>query len=121
MHIHVVFVFAHARVENEITSLWCADAIFLHTINQLFSNISVPNQSKCVPITSSQAHHAEKMHVDPLARRNASFAPSSDVWKYITELGISKVGVLAACQLSKVGQISGIVGENNFKMQNLQN
>ena len=60
---------------------------------QLLSNIFIPNQSKCVPITSSQAHHAEKMHVDPLARRNASFAPSSDVWKYITELGISKVGV----------------------------
>ena len=31
------------------------------------------------------------MKVDPLARKNASYAPSSDVWKFITELGISKV------------------------------
>ncbi|EDO36547.1 predicted protein [Nematostella vectensis] len=34
---------------------------------------------------------AEKLHADPVARRNASYAPAEDVWKYITQLGISKV------------------------------
>lgn len=31
------------------------------------------------------------MNVDPLAKRNASFASCHDVCKYISELGISKV------------------------------
>ena len=39
----------------------------------------------------TQAEQAGRMKVDPLARKNASYAPSSDVWKFITELGISKV------------------------------
>ena len=33
------------------------------------------------------------MNVDPLAKRNASYSSCQDVWKYISELGISKVNI----------------------------
>ena len=34
------------------------------------------------------------MNVDPLAKRNASYSSCYDVWKYISELGISKVNFI---------------------------
>lgn len=37
------------------------------------------------------------MNVDPLAKRNASYSSCHDVWKYISELGISKVNILCYC------------------------
>ena len=38
-----------------------------------------------------QALQADKMMLDPLARRNTSYVTANDVCKYISELGISKV------------------------------
>ncbi|KAJ8309487.1 hypothetical protein KUTeg_014361 [Tegillarca granosa] len=38
-----------------------------------------------------EATLARETKVDPVAQRNGSFTPLSDVWKYISELGISKV------------------------------
>ena len=33
------------------------------------------------------------MKVDPLLKRHRSYASSNEVWKYIAELGISKVSI----------------------------
>lgn len=38
-----------------------------------------------------QFHQAEKLHDDPVARKNSSYSTSDDVWNYISKLGISKV------------------------------
>ena len=38
-----------------------------------------------------QAAQAQEMKVDPLLKRNRSYASSHEVWKFIAELGISKV------------------------------
>jgi hypothetical protein len=44
-----------------------------------------------VYICTQQAMIARDTKSDPIAQRNASFTPLHDVWKFISELGISKV------------------------------
>ena len=41
-----------------------------------------------------QAENARETKVDPISQRNSSFASSQDVWKFISELGISKVNIM---------------------------
>lgn len=52
--------------------------------------VEVLNQ-QCYKYLEQKASLADRMNVDPLAKRNASFASCHDVCKYISELGISKV------------------------------
>lgn len=52
--------------------------------------VEVLNQ-QCFKFLSERAANARETLSAPLMQRNASFAPSTDVWKYISELGISKV------------------------------
>jgi len=52
--------------------------------------VEVLNQ-QCYKYLEQKAEQAEKMNLDPLAKRNASYSSCYDVWKYISELGISKV------------------------------
>ena len=40
-----------------------------------------------------QAQSAKESKAEPMMQRNAAFASVSEVWKYITELGISKVNM----------------------------
>ncbi|XP_048735936.1 DNA-directed RNA polymerase III subunit RPC6-like [Ostrea edulis] len=56
--------------------------------------VEVLNQ-QCFKYLEQKAAAARKSQTDPVAERNASFTALEDVWKYISELGISKV------QLSK--------------------
>ncbi|XP_078315698.1 DNA-directed RNA polymerase III subunit RPC6-like [Crassostrea virginica] len=56
--------------------------------------VEVLNQ-QCFKYLEQRAAAAREAKSDPIAQRNASFTPLDDVWKYISELGISKV------QLSK--------------------
>ncbi|KAK3748735.1 hypothetical protein QZH41_015673, partial [Actinostola sp. cb2023] len=46
---------------------------------------------QCFKFLEQKFHQAEKLHDDPVARKNASYTSSDDVWKYISKLGISKV------------------------------
>ena len=46
---------------------------------------------QCFKFLEQKAAVARETIPDPMGQRNGSFAPSTDVWKYITELGISKV------------------------------
>lgn len=52
--------------------------------------VEVLNQ-QCYKFLQQKTALAEKMNVDPLAKRNASYSSSQDVSKYISQLGISKV------------------------------
>ncbi|XP_068683022.1 DNA-directed RNA polymerase III subunit RPC6-like [Montipora capricornis] len=52
--------------------------------------VEVLNQ-QCYKYLEQKAALAERMNVDPLAKRNASYSSCQDVCKYISELGISKV------------------------------
>ncbi|KAK2160255.1 hypothetical protein LSH36_137g04034 [Paralvinella palmiformis] len=52
--------------------------------------VEVLNQ-QCYKYLEQRGASAQEIKSDPIAQRNAAFTPSSDVWKYITELGISKV------------------------------
>ncbi|XP_020618954.1 DNA-directed RNA polymerase III subunit RPC6-like [Orbicella faveolata] len=52
--------------------------------------VEVLNQ-QCYKYLEQKADQADRMNVDPLAKRNASYSSCNDVWKYISELGISKV------------------------------
>lgn len=52
--------------------------------------VEVLNQ-QCHKYLEQRALQTEQMNVDPLAKRNASYSSCYDVWKYISELGISKV------------------------------
>jgi len=52
--------------------------------------VEVLNQ-QCYKYLEQKAEQADKMNLDPLAKRNASYSSCYDVWKYISELGISKV------------------------------
>lgn len=52
--------------------------------------VEVLNQ-QCFKYLEQKATLARETKVDPVAQRNGSFTPLSDVWKYISELGISKV------------------------------
>ncbi|KAK3093269.1 hypothetical protein FSP39_013476 [Pinctada imbricata] len=56
--------------------------------------VEVLNQ-QCLKYLEQKATISRDSKSDPIAQRNGSFAPLEDVWKYISELGISKV------QLSK--------------------
>lgn len=40
-----------------------------------------------------QAEAARESKQNPMIQRNSSFASSHEVWKYICELGISKVSI----------------------------
>jgi len=58
-------------------------------------------ESEFVDILNQQCHkfllqkyaQAQEMKIDPLLKRNRSFASSHEVWKYIADLGISKVSL----------------------------
>ncbi|KAL5008625.1 hypothetical protein ScPMuIL_014206 [Solemya velum] len=52
--------------------------------------VEVLNQ-QCSKYLQQKAMAAVETTVDPIAQRNSSYAPSSEVWKFISELGISKV------------------------------
>ncbi|XP_060068426.1 DNA-directed RNA polymerase III subunit RPC6-like [Ylistrum balloti] len=52
--------------------------------------VEVLNQ-QCFKYLEQKAAIARENQVDPIAQRNAAFTSLSDVWKYISELGISKV------------------------------
>ena len=52
--------------------------------------VEVLNQ-QCFKFLNERAANARETLSAPLMQRNASFSPSTDVWKYISELGISKV------------------------------
>ena len=54
--------------------------------------VDVLNQ-QCFNFLEQRAAGARESLVDPMGQRNASFVSSKDLWKYITELGISKVGL----------------------------
>lgn len=43
------------------------------------------------PVVCIQAEVARDSKQSPMVQRNSSFATSHEVWKYISELGISKV------------------------------
>lgn len=43
------------------------------------------------PVVCIQAEAARDSKQSPMVQRNSSFATSHEVWKYISELGISKV------------------------------
>lgn len=52
--------------------------------------VEVLNQ-QCYKFLEQRAAIARETKTDPIAQRNASFTPLHDVWKFISELGISKV------------------------------
>lgn len=52
--------------------------------------VDVLNQ-QCFKFLEQKAASAQESKSDPISQRNAAFTPSSDVWRFITELGISKV------------------------------
>ncbi|CAI9725220.1 DNA-directed RNA polymerase III subunit RPC6-like [Octopus vulgaris] len=52
--------------------------------------VEVLNQ-QCFKYLNEKAANARETLSTPIMQRNASFASSTDVWKYISELGISKV------------------------------
>lgn len=62
--------------------------------NGLFTNYLSFISLLKISIFSLQALQVEQMNVDPLAKRNASYSSCYDVWKYISELGISKVNFI---------------------------
>ncbi|XP_063426527.1 DNA-directed RNA polymerase III subunit RPC6-like [Mytilus trossulus] len=52
--------------------------------------VEVLNQ-QCFKFLEQKAAIARDTKNDPMAQRNASFTPLQDIWKFISELGISKV------------------------------
>lgn len=44
-----------------------------------------------LPVSCVEAEAARDSKQSPMVQRNSSFATSHEVWKYICELGISKV------------------------------
>lgn len=52
--------------------------------------VEVLNQ-QCFKFLQSKAEMAKESKQSPMVQRNSSFASSHEVWKYISELGISKV------------------------------
>lgn len=52
--------------------------------------VDILNQ-QCFKFLNQKYEQAQEMKVDPLLKRNRSYASSHEVWKYIAELGISKV------------------------------
>lgn len=52
--------------------------------------VEVLNQ-QCYKFLVQKAEDARETKVDPISQRNGSYASSNDVWKFISELGISKV------------------------------
>jgi len=52
--------------------------------------VEVLNQ-QCCKFLMQKATSARESKCDPLAQRNAAYAASTDVWRFISELGISKV------------------------------
>lgn len=46
------------------------------------------------PVVCAQAETARDSKQSPMVQRNSSFATSHEVWKYICELGISKVSLI---------------------------
>ena len=54
--------------------------------------VDVLNQN-CLRFLQQKAFKAERNHGDPISRRDASYAKPDEVWKFITELGISRVSM----------------------------
>ena len=54
--------------------------------------VEVLNQ-QCFKFLQSKAEAARESKQNPMIQRNSSFASSHEVWKYICELGISKVSI----------------------------
>jgi len=52
--------------------------------------VDILNQ-QCYKFLEQKSQEAQGMKIDPLLKRNRSYASSTEVWKYISELGISKV------------------------------
>ena len=52
--------------------------------------VDILNQ-QCFKFLEQKSAEAAQMKIDPLLRRNRSYATSQQVWKYINDLGISKV------------------------------
>ncbi|MGH0173864.1 UNVERIFIED_CONTAM: hypothetical protein FKN15_067822 [Acipenser sinensis] len=63
--------------------------------------VEVLNQ-QCFKFLQSKAEAARESKQSPMVQRNSSFASSNEVWKFICELGISKVcelGISEVCEL----------------------
>lgn len=45
----------------------------------------------------SQAFKADRNHDDPISKRDASYASPKEVWKFISDLGISRVSGVCEC------------------------
>lgn len=52
--------------------------------------VEVLNQ-QCFKFLEHKAALAKDSKTEPMVQRNAAFVPSTEIWKYISELGISKV------------------------------
>ena len=58
-----------------------------------------------------QVESARETKVDPIAQINGSYTSSKDVWKYISELGISKV-----CA-NKINRHCLVLGNIEYKLE----
>uniref|UniRef100_T2M5M4 DNA-directed RNA polymerase III subunit RPC6 n=1 Tax=Hydra vulgaris TaxID=6087 RepID=T2M5M4_HYDVU len=54
--------------------------------------VDILNQ-QCHKFLLQKLQQAQEMKIDPLLQRNRSYASSHEVWKYISDLGISKVSL----------------------------
>ncbi|XP_063774220.1 DNA-directed RNA polymerase III subunit RPC6 isoform X2 [Pseudophryne corroboree] len=69
--------------------------------------VEVLNQ-QCFKFLQSKAEAAKDSKQNPMIQRNSSFASSHEVWKYICELGISKVEMtIIAAKEGTVGSVDG--------------
>ncbi|XP_070775073.1 DNA-directed RNA polymerase III subunit RPC6 isoform X2 [Enoplosus armatus] len=74
--------------------IWSRDIRFksnlpLTEINKILKNLESKKLIKAVKSVAAEAARDSKQ--SPMVQRNSSFATSHEVWKYICELGISKV------------------------------
>ena len=66
---------------------WYSDQDFEHEFVDVLSK-------QCLRYLEGKAQSSLERHIDPIARRNASFVSSRDIHSFINELGISKVSML---------------------------
>ncbi|CAJ1053352.1 DNA-directed RNA polymerase III subunit RPC6 [Xyrichtys novacula] len=76
--------------------------------------VEVLNQ-QCFKFLQSKAEVARDSKQSPMVQRNSSFATSHEVWKYICELGISKVTLLKP-HLLMISHLKGIF-RRKFKLR----
>ncbi|ELT94539.1 hypothetical protein CAPTEDRAFT_19562 [Capitella teleta] len=82
-----VYMLASLEPDRSVTGgAWYSDQDFESEF------VEVLNQ-QCFNYLEQRVKLARESNSEPMTQRNASFASSSDVWKFITELGISKVSL----------------------------